>query len=199
MSETMDFYFDFTSPYGYIAAQLIDELAARHGAAVRWHAFMVTSAYKQHGATNPLAHAAKEKYFRHDIPRTAAHLGVPFKFPPTWPENLVAAGRAFTWIDERDPAAAKRFAKAALRAYWVEGKPLADPETVAEIGAAAGENRARLRAALDNAAVKQRFIEKGNAILAAGIFGSPQMVVRGELFWGTDRLEQLEAALARLR
>jgi 2-hydroxychromene-2-carboxylate isomerase len=199
MAETLDFYFDFTSPYGYIASQVIDELAAQYGCATRWHAFMVTSAYKQFAATNPLAHPAKQKYFQHDIPRTAAHLGVPFEFPATWPENLVAAGRAFSWIEDRDPAAAKRFAKAAIRAYWAEGKALADPEVVADIGAAMGEDRAKLRAALDDAAVKQRFIDKGGAILAQGIFGSPQIVLRGELFWGTDRLDQLKAALAKAR
>ena len=197
MTKTIDFYFDFTSPYGYLASQVIDDLAAAGGATTRWHAFMVTAAYKQHNSTNPLVHPEKDKYFRVDLPRTARHLGVPFTFPATWPENLVAAGRAFGWIDDRDPVAAKRFAKAALRAYWAEGKPLADPETVADVAAAAGEDRAKLRAALDDAAVKQRFIERGNAVLAKGIFGSPQAVFRGELFWGTDRLDQLKAALAR--
>ena len=199
MPETLDFYFDFTSPYGYIASQVIDEIAARHGGATRWHTFMVTAAYKQFNATNPLTHAAKQKYFQHDIPRTAAHLGVPFAFPPTWPENLVAAGRAFSWIEDRDPEAAKRFAKAALRAYWAEGKALAGADVVADIAAACGEDRAKLRAALDDAAVKQRYIDKGSAILAEGIFGSPQVVFRGELFWGTDRLDQLEAALEKAR
>jgi len=197
MTEAVDFYFDFTSPYGYIASQVIDELAAKHGCTTRWHAFMVTAAYKQHNSTNPLVHPEKQKYFRIDIPRTARHFGVPFAFPATWPENLLAAGRAFVWIVGRDPEAAKRFAKAAIRAYWAEGKPLADPECVADIAAAAGEDRAKLRAALDDAAVKQRFIEAGNAILAKGIFGSPQMVFRGELYWGTDRLGQLEAALTK--
>lgn len=199
MAETLDFYFDFTSPYGYIASQVIDDLAARHSCAARWHAFMVTAAYKQFNATNPLAHPAKERYFRLDIPRTAAHFGVPFAFPPTWPENLAAAGRAFSWIEDRDPEAAKRFAKAALRAYWAEGKALANPDVVADVGAAAGEDRAKLRAALDDAGVKQRFVDKGNAILAQGIFGSPQVLFRGELFWGADRLDQLKAALAKAR
>jgi len=197
MAETLDFYFDFTSPYGYIASQVIDAIAAQHGCRTRWHTFMVSAAYKQYNASNPLTHPAKEKYFRHDIPRTAAYFGVPFGFPATWPENLVAAGRAFSWIEDRDPETAKRFAKAALRAYWAEGKALANPDVVAEIAAAAGEHRAQLRQALDDAAVKQRYIDKGNAILAQGIFGSPQVVFRGELFWGTDRLDQLKAALAK--
>jgi len=202
MTKTLDFYFDFTSPYGYIASQVIDDIAARYGCATRWHAFMVTAAYKQFNATNPLAHPAKQKYFQQDIPRTAAHLGVPFKFPATWPENLAAAGRAFSWIEDRDPdgagpEAAKRFAKTAIRAYWAEGKALASPDVVADIGAALGEDRARLRAALEDAAVKQRFIEKGNALLSAGIFGSPLVSYRGELFWGTDRLDQLQTALTK--
>lgn len=196
MTDAVDFHFDFTSPYGYIASQVIDDLASQHGVPVRWHAFMVTSAYKQHNSTNPLVHPEKQKYFQTDIPRTAKHLGVPFVFPKTWPENLPAPGRAFVWIAARDPEAAKRFAKSALRAYWAEGKPLADADAVAGIAAALGEDRAALRAALDDPALKQRFIEAGNAILAKGIFGSPQMTFRGQLFWGTDRLDQLAAALA---
>jgi len=55
------------------------------------------------------------------------------------------------------------------------------------------------RDALDDAGVEQRFVDKGSAILAQGIFGSPQIVFRGELFWGTDRLDQLKAALTRAR
>jgi 2-hydroxychromene-2-carboxylate isomerase len=196
MPDTVEFHFDFTSPYGYIASQLIDDIAARHGCATRWHAFMVTAAYKQHGASNPLVHPEKQKYFRLDIPRTAAHFGVPFRFPATWPENLVAAGRAFTWIDDRDPEAGKRFAKSALRAYWADGRPLADAASVAEIAAAVGEDGEAVRAALDDPAVKQRFADRVNDVLARGIFGSPQILFRGELFWGTDRLAQLEAALA---
>lgn len=197
MAETIDFYFDFTSPYGYIASQIIDDLAARHGCAARWRTFMLGVAYKQFNASNPLDHPLKGAYYRHDIPRTAAHFGVPFKFPPSWPEALIAAGRAFVAIDRRDPDAAKRFAKAALSAYWAEGKALANAEIVADVAAEAGQDRAAIRAALDDPEVKKLFIDAGNDAFAKGIFGSPQMVYRGEIFWGTDRLDQLEARLAK--
>ncbi len=197
MALIVDFYFDFTSPYGYIASQVIDRIVEPLGASTCWHSFMVAAAYKRFNATNPLTHPPKEKYFRLDIPRTAAFLGVPFKVPATWPEGLIAAGRAFVVIEQRDPAAAKRFAMAALRAYWAESKPLASPDTVADIAATLGEDGAAMRSALDDPAVKQRFIAANDAAFAAGIFGSPQMVLRGELFWGTDRLEQLKAALAK--
>jgi 2-hydroxychromene-2-carboxylate isomerase len=197
MTETVEFYFDFTSPYGYIANQVIDDLVAAEGCNTRWRTLMLGAAYKQFNSTNPLTHPLKEAYYRLDIPRTAAHFGVPLAFPPSWPEALIAAGRAFVWIDRRDPDAAKRFAKAALRAYWAEGKALADPDTVADVAAGTGEDRAALRAALDDPEVKKRFIDASTEAFAKGIFGSPQMIVRGEVFWGTDRLDQLKARLRR--
>jgi 2-hydroxychromene-2-carboxylate isomerase len=197
MTETLDFYFDFTSPYGYIASQTIEPLAAEFGVATRWHAFLVTAAYKQFEATNPLQHKPKQNYFAHDIPRTARHFGVPFRFPPSWPENLIAPGRAFSWIEDRDPERAKRFALAAFPAYWAAGRLIGQADVVADIGAAVGEDRAALRVALDDPGVKARYQEKVNAALAAGIFGSPQILFRGELFWGTDRFDQLRAAMRR--
>ena len=199
MARTFDFYFDFTSPYGYIASTVIDGIAAKHGFDARWRIVLVTAAYKHFEATNPLTHKTKAAYFRVDIPRTAAHFGAPFAFPKTWPENLIAPARAFSWLEDRDPARAKRFAKAALAAYWAEGRPIASPDVTADVAAACGEDRAAIRAALDDAAVKQGLVAKVDAALAAGVFGSPQMVLNGAIFWGTDRLDQLDAALARAK
>mgnify|MGYP000878701031 CR=1 FL=1 len=192
MAETIDFYFDFTSPYGYIASQVIDEIAARHDCATRWHAFMVTAAYKQFNATNPLTHAAKEKYFRLDIPRTAAHFGVPFRFPATWPENLVAAGRAFSWIEDRDPDAAKRFAKAVFRQAYIDGVDVTGIEFCCELAAGMGVARDEMKAALTSPEVKETLRKAVEAAVAKGVFGSPYIVVDGEPFWGADRLAQVE-------
>jgi 2-hydroxychromene-2-carboxylate isomerase len=197
MAKSFDFYFDFTSPYGYIASTVVDGLAARHGFAARWRIVLVTAAYKQFEASNPLTHKAKAAYFRLDIPRTAAHFDAPFVFPKTWPENLIAPARAFSWLEDRDPERARRFAKAALAAYWAEGRALASVEVTADVAAACGEDRAAVAAALNDAAVKQGLVAKVDAALAAGIFGSPQIVLNGEIFWGTDRFDQLEAALDR--
>jgi 2-hydroxychromene-2-carboxylate isomerase len=195
MANAIDFYFDFSSPYGYLASIQIDALAARHGRPVRWRPFLIGALYKRLGYT-PLEQPGKRAYFLHDVPRSARAMGVTLTFPPSFPEALIAPARAVYWIADRDPAKAGAFAAAAFRAYWAEGRKLADPEIVAEIAAAQGFAKEEVLAALADQAVKDRLKAETDAAIAAGIFGSPFIVIDGEKFWGSDRLDQVEKWLA---
>jgi 2-hydroxychromene-2-carboxylate isomerase len=194
MADAIDFYFDFSSPYGYLASTAIDALAARHGRTVRWRPFLIGALYKQLGYA-PLEQPGKRAYFLHDVKRSARAMGVTLSFPPGFPEALIAPARAVYWIADRDAAKAGAFA-AAFRAYWSEERKLADPEIVAEIAAAQGFARESVLAALADPAVKDRLKAETDAAIAAGIFGSPFIVVDGERFWGSDRLDQVEKWLA---
>jgi 2-hydroxychromene-2-carboxylate isomerase len=195
MANAIDFYFDFSSPYGYLASTQIDALAARHRRVVKWRPFLIGALYKQLGYT-PLAQPGKRAYFLHDVPRSARAMGVTLDIPPSFPEALIAPARAVYWIADRDAAKAGAFAAAAFRAYWSEGRKLADPEIVAELAAGQGFAREAVLAALADQAVKDRLKAETDAAIAAGIFGSPFIVVDGERFWGSDRLDQVEKWLA---
>jgi 2-hydroxychromene-2-carboxylate isomerase len=195
MANAIDFYFDFSSPYGYLASTQIDALAARHRRIVNWRPFLIGALYKQLGYT-PLEQPGKRAYFLHDVPRSARAMGVTLDIPPSFPEALIAPARAVYWIADRDEAKAGAFAAAAFRAYWSEGRKLADPEIVAEIAAAQGFAKEAVLAALADQAVKDRLKVETDAAIAAGIFGSPFIVVDGERFWGSDRLDQVEKWLA---
>jgi 2-hydroxychromene-2-carboxylate isomerase len=195
MGDAIDFYFDFSSPYGYLASTAIDALAARHGRTVRWRPFLIGALYKQLGYA-PLEQPGKRAYFLHDVKRSARAMGVMLDIPPSFPEALIAPARAVYWIADRDEAKAGAFAAAAFRAYWSEGRKLADPEIVAAIAAAQGFARESVLAALADPAVKDRLKAETDAAIAAGIFGSPFIVVDGERFWGSDRLDQVEKWLA---
>ena len=195
MANAIDFYFDFSSPYGYLASTQIDALAVRHRRVVNWRPFLIGALYKQLGYT-PLEQPGKRAYFLHDVPRSARAMGVTLNFPPSFPEALIAPARAVYWIADRDAAKAGAFAAAAFRAYWSEGRKLADPEIVAEIAAGQGFAKEAVLAALNDQAVKDRLKAETDAAIAAGIFGSPFIVVDGERFWGSDRLDQVEKWLA---
>jgi 2-hydroxychromene-2-carboxylate isomerase len=195
MAPAIDFYFDFSSPYGYLASTRIDALAARHGRVVRWRPFLIGALYKQLGYT-PLEQPGKRAYLLHDVPRSARAMGVPLSFPSSFPEALLAPARAVYWIADRDQAKAAAFAAAAFRAYWSEGRTLADPNVVAEIAAEHGFAKDTVLAALNDPAVKNRLKAETEAAIAAGVFGSPFIVVDGEAFWGSDRLDQVERWLA---
>jgi 2-hydroxychromene-2-carboxylate isomerase len=192
----IDFYFEFASPYGYLASARIDAIAARHGREVFWHPIMLGAAFKLTGA-QPLVHTPlKGDYMMRDLPRFARLLGVPFKAPPVMPANSLAASRACVWLGQGDPGRAKALAQAILHAHWGEGRDIARPDDVADMAEPLGIERAALLAAVADPAIKERLKQATEAAIERGVFGSPFVLVDGEPFWGADRLDQVERWLA---
>ncbi|THF64031.1 2-hydroxychromene-2-carboxylate isomerase [Pseudothauera nasutitermitis] len=192
MAEPIDFYFDFSSPYGYFMAEKIDALAAAHGRAVRWRPFLLGAVYKQTGGGPMLAAELKGPYAYRDFDRTARFLGLPWTVPAVFPIGTQVAARTFYWLDERDPALARRFAQDVYRAYFAEGRDISQETLVLDIAAAAGADRAALAGALAGEAVRQRLKDECAQAIAHGVFGSPFVFVDGEPFWGVDRIPQIE-------
>jgi 2-hydroxychromene-2-carboxylate isomerase len=197
MPAPIDFYFEFASPYGYLASTQIDALAGRHGRTVAWHPIMLGAAFKETGARPLMQTPLKGPYLLHDVPRFARLLGVPLTLPPVMPMNSLAASRACVWVEENDPERAKRLAQALFRAHWGEGRDLGAPEAVAAVAAGLGILRADLLAAVADQRIKDQLKEQTQAAIERGVFGSPFIFVDGEPFWGADRLPQVEAWLAR--
>jgi 2-hydroxychromene-2-carboxylate isomerase len=196
MSRSIDFYFEFASPYGYLASTQIDAIAERHGCECAWHPIMLGAAFKQTG-TKPLMHTPlKGPYLLHDVPRFARLLEVPFRAPPVMPVNSLAASRACVWLQPDDPALAKRLAKALYHSHWGEGRDIATSEQVAEIAGGLGVDQAALLAAVADPVVKERLRQQTEASIERGVFGSPFIFVADEAFWGADRLDQVERWLA---
>jgi 2-hydroxychromene-2-carboxylate isomerase len=188
MTAPIDFYFDFSSPYGYFGAERIDALAARHGRTVRWHPMLLGVVFKAVGTAPLPSIPVKGPYSLHDIRRTARYFGLPYVHPSRFPLATQQAGRAFTWLVDRDPALARAFALAAYRAYFNADRDISDPSVVLEVAASLGVDAAELAAALADDALKARFKADVEAALARGVFGSPFFIVDGEPFWGSDRL-----------
>lgn len=196
MPAPIEFYFDFSSPYGYLASSQIDALAAKHGRDVNWRPFLLGAVFKVSG-TRPLVDVPmKGEYVKRDFARSARLLGVPFVMPPNFPFAAVAASRAVYWLSDRDTALAKRLAKAVYHAAFGVGGDVTAAETVADLAAPLGVARAELLAALNEPAVKERLRAEVDSTIKAGVFGSPYIVVDGEPFWGADRLAQVERWLA---
>ena len=191
----IDFYFDFSSPYGYLAAMRIDALAAKYGRAVAWRPILLGPAFKASGNAPLIGQPLKGDYARRDLRRTAAFMGIAFGMPTPFPIGTQNAARAFYWLNDRDPVKAKAVAISLLQTYFVDGRDITSPETVTEIAARHGVDAAELGAALADPAVKDRLKNEVEASLARGVFGSPYIVVDGEAFWGTDRFDQIEAWL----
>ena len=192
MAAAIDFYFDFTSPYGYLAAERIDALAAKYGCEVNWHAILLGFIFKQTGQVAPMTIPLKGEYVIHDMMRSARYLDVPIKFPSEFPKMTIAAARGFYGLKDQDSALAKTFAQQVYRAYFVDNRDIGNADVIADIAQSAGANRESFVANLQSDAVKERFKNESDQAIARKVFGSPYIIVDNEPFWGVDRFEQLE-------
>lgn len=188
----IEFYFDFSSPYGYLAAQRIDALAEKYGRTVQWRPTLLGVVFKQTGAAPLTEIPVKGPYSKHDFERSARYFGIEFNMPPTFPIPSQAPARIVLWARQQDPAAAARMAKALYRAFFVEGLDISKPDVAAEVAGRAGFDAAAARAAIDDPAIKDALKREVESAIAAGVFGSPFVIVDGEPFWGNDRFDQIE-------
>jgi 2-hydroxychromene-2-carboxylate isomerase len=199
MSSPVDFYFDFSSPYGYFAANRIDALAAKHGRSTVWRPVLLGAIFKISGQQPLTTIPMKGSYALHDLVRSARWFGLPFRMPGKFPVSSIAPCRAYYWLQDRDPAAAKALAQALYRAYFVEDRDISSPEITANVAAKLGHDKSAVLQAINDAAVKERLRSEVDAAIERGVFGSPYIIVDGEPFWGSDRLDQIEQWLAKGR
>jgi 2-hydroxychromene-2-carboxylate isomerase len=196
MKTPIDFYFDFSSPYGYFASARIDEIAARHGRAVTWRPILLGAVFKVTGQQPLPTIPLKGNYAKHDLARSARLLGLPFKLPTKFPIAGTAPSRAFYSVTEKDPALAAKLARALFRAYFADDRDISAPEVTTDVAAKLGINKEGIAQALNDAAVKDRLRREVDAAIGLGVFGSPYIVIDSEPFWGADRLDQVEKWLA---
>jgi 2-hydroxychromene-2-carboxylate isomerase len=192
MAAPIEFWFDFSSPYGYIGSRRIEEIAAPRRRAVLWRPFLLGVLFQTTGQSPLLNQPLRGPYARRDIERTARLYGMPFRLPQPFPFASVAAGRLFYWLEERDSKAAVAYAKAVYARAFVEGAAVAGAEEAVEVASKLGHERTEALAALQRPGVKQRLKEINEEALRKGVFGSPFILVDGEPFWGHDRFDQVE-------
>ena len=188
----IDFYFDFSSPYGYLASQKIEALAERHGRSVAWHPMLLGVVFKQTGAAPLTEVPVKGPYSEHDFARSARFHGIEFDLPPVFPIPAQAPSRIVLWAKQKNPADAARLAKALYRAFFVQGLDISKPDVAARVAGEQGFDAAQARAAVDDPAIKDALKREVDGAIEAGVFGSPFVVVDGEPFWGLDRFDQIE-------
>lgn len=189
----IDFWFDFSSPYGYLMAEKIDAVAAKHGRKVKWHPILLGVIFQSTGARPPVdGTSSKSTYMWRDFARSARYMGIAYNPPSRFPLPTQNAARAFYWLHGQDCALARHFALAVYRAFFVDDLDISSPETVLEIAAKSGVDRNSLTAALQSPEIKARLKDEVDQALKAGVFGSPHVIIDGEPFFGADRLPQIE-------
>jgi 2-hydroxychromene-2-carboxylate isomerase len=197
MSTSIDFYFDFSSPYGYLASEKIEAMAARHARGVDWRPILLGAIFKQTGAAPLTQVPLKGDYSKRDMPRSARFHGVTdFRMPSRFPIPSQAPARIVLWQKQRDAALTARVVHALYRAFFVDDLDISVPENAVAVAERCGVDTAAARAAIDDPAVKDALKQANDEAIARGVFGSPFIIVDGEPFWGMDRFDQVERWLA---
>jgi 2-hydroxychromene-2-carboxylate isomerase len=197
MNKSVDFYFDFISPYAYIGSTQVEAIATRHGRTVNWRPVLIGVMVMKVMGLKPLRQTPlKGDYLGHDGKRMAQIYGVPFKYHGLKGHNSLAACRAFLWLKQRDSVLAVRFAHHVFKRLWVDGHDITPAEVVAEEAGTFGINTAEILAAITSDTGKRALNDAMDHALQVGAFGVPYFVVDGEPLWGCDRLWMLEHWLA---
>ncbi|MEO7115896.1 MAG: 2-hydroxychromene-2-carboxylate isomerase [Caldimonas sp.] len=189
----IDFFFDFSSPYSYIASEWVEALAARHGRTVRWNAVLLGVIFQASELKSPVSYPIKREYSLLDFERSARFAGVPFTIPEHFPVPTQNAARIFWWLQESDPQRAESWARHVLRAYFTRGT--VDLSRNADLEALAFEFGLDVDEAMAVAADptwKMSLRTACDQAIAQGVFGAPFFIVDGEPFWGNDRRAQIE-------
>ena len=189
----MEFFFDFVSPYAYLASTQIDALAARHGRQVQWKPFLIGVTVLQVMGLKPLMETPlKADYIAHDKSRMAELLGVPIVQRDMKGVNSVAACRAYLWLAREDAGRARQFAHRVFERLWVQGLDITTPADIAEACTAAGIEAAPVLAAITTDEAKQALRAAVDEAVSRKVFGAPFFFVDGEPIWGVDRLWMVE-------
>ena len=197
MKAPIDFFFDFSSPYSYIANEWIDALAARHGRTVRRHAILLGVTFGAAELKSPVAHPIKRDYSLRDFQRSARFERVPYVPPEGFPIPTQNAARVFWWLrDGAGEAAAAAWVRAAFRAFFTRGVMLNDAVALKALAAEAGLDPEAAEQAWNDPKWKERLRRANEEAIAAGVFGAPFFIIDGEPFWGNDRKPQIEQWLA---
>jgi 2-hydroxychromene-2-carboxylate isomerase len=188
----MRFYFDYISPYAYLAWRQLPAIAARHGEPIEPVPVLFGAMLTAHGTRGPAEVPAKRRYLITDIYRKAQLAGVPFTLPPAHPFNPLVALRATAArpVDDRH-----RLIDAIYAAIWETGEGIEGEGAVARVATAAGLDGAAIEAAAASADAKARLRADTDAALAAQLFGVPTITVDAEQFWGVDALPALDRYL----
>jgi len=199
MARELDFYFDCSSPWTYLAFHAVQPLAAELGATITWKPILVggvfnavnQTVYESRTKPNPL----KASYMRKDLGDWAALYGLKILFPPTvFPVNSVKCMRgAFAALDDGKLVP---YATAAFKAYWGDDRDLSKEDVLADIAAKAGLERQRFFSRIESEECKARLRTNTDELIRRGGFGSPTMFVGDSMFFGNDRLPLVQAALS---
>jgi 2-hydroxychromene-2-carboxylate isomerase len=198
MAKTLEFLFDFGGPNSYLAYTMLPELSARTGTEIIYTPILLGGLFKLTNNQAPMLRyaetPAKRDYELLEFQRFIKAHNIPFKMNPHFPINTMLVMRGCVVAQKQ--GCLDQYIDAIMTAMWVDGANMGDAEIVRAIVDKAGLNGAALLAACDDPEIKAELIANTEKAAARGAFGVPTFFVGDEMFWGKERLAQVEVALS---
>jgi 2-hydroxychromene-2-carboxylate isomerase len=202
MPSHIEFFFDVSSPWTYLAFHNIQPLAAKLGVPIAWRPIMVGGIFN---SINPSVYASRENpipakaaYMKKDLQDWARQARLKIVMPPkVFPVNSVKVMRACIWLDQQGPSRLAPFAAAAFEAYWAREEDISQDGMVAALCSAVGADVAAVMAGIGQQAIKDQLKANTDEAIRRGAFGSPSIFWGDDMYFGNDRLGLLEAAVRR--
>jgi len=193
MSRRLEYFFDYVSPFSYLANSQLPALVERTGAELVYRPFFLGGVMQASGNSPPATVPAKGKYMFTDISRWVKRYGIALSFNPHFPVNTIRPMRgALVALEEGFIPA---YNEALFAAMWREEKNVGDPGILKEVLAAAGLDADTVLRRIEEPSIKERLKANSDEAVERGAFGAPTFFVDGEMFFGNDRLDFLEERL----
>lgn len=189
----LEFFYDFNSPYSFLASTQLAALAARTGARIVYRPFVLGGVFKEASNSSPALVPAKYRYMAQDLARWAARYGVRLVYKDPLAFKSIFVLRAALAAEEQGKIVP--FTDAAFRAYWSEERDLARPEELSRVIASVGLDPGAILSRIEQQDIKERLRAQTEEAVRRGAFGAPTFFVGDQMFWGNDRLDFVEEAL----
>lgn len=193
----IDYYFATLSPFAYLAGTRLEVIAAKHGATITYKPLDIIALFARTGGTPPKdRHPNRQSYRAQDLPRQAKKLGLKFHLQPAfWPTNMAPSSYALIAAQNAGGGDLGLLAHAFMRSCWADEKDIAQEDVIKACLEEAGFDPSLSESGLlVGAETYARNLEEA---VNAGVFGAPFYVVDdGQMFWGQDRLEDLDLHLS---
>lgn len=193
----LEFFFDYGSPYSYLADTRLAGLQERTGCEIEYRPMLLGGVFKATGNRSPFEETVvpKLKYQSVEMQRWVEYCGAPFQSNPFFPINTLQLMRMAHAA--RSVGVFETFHRAAFRGMWEDGQNLGDSDVLAQVLEAAGLDAAKLLALTADPDIKQSLIQTSEDAVARGVFGAPTFFVGEVMFFGNDRLDFVERALGQ--
>jgi 2-hydroxychromene-2-carboxylate isomerase len=193
MAQQVEFFFDYGSPFSYLADTQLAALERRTGATVVYRPMLLGAVLKETGNASPITVPAKGRYMGVELHRWARRYGVPFAANKFFPINTMRLMRGAVAAQHAECFA--EYHRAIYPAFWVDGANLGEPGVIRAVLDKAGLNADLILARIEEPDVKEQLRLNTEEAVRRGVFGAPTFFVGEEMFWGNDRLMFVEEAL----